>query len=308
MNQTNFFNTILFLKNTEEHPFHLVNSSLWPIALAFSLYNFLISIVEYFNYFIQPSLTYENGSWKITFYSPVFYFCIFLFFFSKWLIDIIREATFEGYHTLAVQKGIYFGMLLFILSEIMFFFSFFWGYFHVSWSPNIYINTVWPPALEHSENSNFDFTNENYNIEEEPVLDLIEPRDIPLYNSCLLIASGFTVTYAHEGLLTGCRYTCLDGLYWTVIYGFLFSFIQLYEYSYCDFSINDGVYGSIFFLLTGFHGIHVLIGALFLSVCLFRHINYHFTRQHHVGLELAVLYWHLVDAIWIALMFIIYEF
>ena len=123
-----------------------------------------------------------------------------------------------------------------------------------------------------------------------------------------MIASGFTVTYAHEGLLSGCRYTCLDGLYWTVMYGFLFSFIQLYEYSFCDFSINDGVYGSIFFLLTGFHGIHVIIGALFLTVCLYRHINYHFTRQHHVGLELAVLYWHMVDAIWIALMFIVYEF
>jgi len=266
-----------FYKNVEEHPFHLVNSSLWPISIALSLYNLFIILIGYFNYFYVASLTLDLINWKITLYSPFFYLIILLFFLSKWLIDIIRESTFEGYHTKTVQTGIYLGMILFIISEIMFFFSFFWAYFHISLSPNIYLGLVWPPHF----------------------LNILDPYSLPLWNTIILLSSGVTVTYAHRGILAGSRYSSLDGLYWTVLYGVFFTFIQGYEYCFSNYSINDGVFGSLFFLLTGFHGIHVIIGTIFLIVCLYRQIEYHFTRQHHVGLELGILYWHMVDAIWL---------
>lgn len=271
-------------KNIEEHPFHLVNSSLWPMTIALSLYNLFISLIGYFNYFQMSSITINLFFYKVTLYSPILYLGIVLFFLTKWFIDIIREATFEGYHTSAVQTGIYFGMVLFILSEIMFFFSFFWAFFHISLSPNMYIGLIWPPEG----------------------INLLDPFSLPLWNTIILLSSGVTVTYAHRGIIAGSRYISLDGLYWTVLYGFLFTMIQGYEYCYSSYSMNDGVFGSLFFLLTGFHGIHVIIGALFLTVCLYRQINYHFTRQHHVGLELGILYWHMVDAIWLFLFICIY--
>ncbi len=280
----NKINSLVWNKNTEEHPFHLVNPSLWPMTIALSLYNLFVIIIAYLNYFNVSYFTLNLIFFKITLYSPILYFFIWLFFLSRWVSDIIREATYEGYHTLSVQSGIYLGMILFILSEIMFFFSFFWAFFHISWSPNMYLGLVWPP---------------NY-------INLLDPFSLPLWNTVILLSSGVTVTYAHRGILAGSRYTCLDGLYWTVLYGFLFTIIQGYEYCYSDFSMNDGVFGSLFFLLTGFHGIHVLIGAIFLAVCLYRQINYHFTRQHHVGLELGILYWHMVDAIWLFLFVCIY--
>jgi len=284
MRNSSLNNFTLLSKNTEEHPFHLVNSSLWPMTVALSLYNLFLSLVGYFNYFTMASITIDLILYKCTLYSPFFYLLIVLFFMTKWFIDIIREATYEGYHTNAVQAGIYFGMVLFILSEIMFFFSFFWAFFHISWSPNIYLGLVWPPEA----------------------LNLLDPFSLPLWNTVILLSSGVTVTYAHRGIIAGSRFISLDGLYWTVLYGFLFTTIQAYEYCFSDFSMNDGAFGSLFFLLTGFHGIHVMIGAIFLTVCLYRQIQYHFTRQHHVGLELGILYWHMVDAIWLFLFVCIY--
>ena len=127
----------------------------------------------------------------------------------------------------------------------------------------------------------------------------LDPFSLPLWNTVILLSSGITITYAHKGLLVGSRLISLDGLYWTVLYGFFFTFIQSYEYCFSTYSMNDGIFGSLFFLLTGFHGLHVIIGVLFLSVTLYRQINYHFTRQHHVGFELAILYWHMVDVIWL---------
>jgi len=275
---------LIFFKNTNEHPFHLVNPSLWPMALSLSLYNLFIILIGYFNYFKLASLTLDIVNWKWTIYSPIFYLGILIFFLTKWQLDIVREATFEGYHTSIVQTGIYYGMILFILSEIMFFFSFFWAFFHISLSPNLYLGLIWPPEF----------------------LNILDPWSLPFLNTIILLSSGVTVTYAHRAILAGSRYSSLDGLYWTVVYGFFFTLIQGYEYSFSDYSINDGAFGSLFFLLTGFHGLHVIIGAIFLSVCLYRQIEYHFTRQHHIGLELSILYWHMVDAIWLFLFICIY--
>lgn len=271
-------------KNKHQHPFHLVNSSLWPISLSFSLFNLFLVSIAYFNYYSMASITWDLVSHSYTLYSPIFYFLIFLFFLAQWMLDIIREATFEGYHTLIVQSGIYFGMSLFILSEIMFFFSFFWAYFHISLSPNIYIGFIWPPKY----------------------ITILDPYSLPLWNTIILLSSGVTVTYAHKSILVGDRYTSLDGLFWTIVYGIIFTIIQGYEYCFSSYSINDGIFGSLFFLLTGFHGIHVLIGTIFLIVCFYRQLEYHFTRQHHLGLELSILYWHMVDIIWLFLFICVY--
>lgn len=277
-------NNFFLLKNKHQHPFHLVNSSLWPISLSFSLLNFFLILIAYFNYFALASVTWDLVFISWTIYSPIFYFLIFIFFFTQWMLDIIRESTFEGYHTFAVQLGLYYGMILFIISEIMFFFSFFWAFFHTSLSPNIYIGYIWPPLY----------------------INTLDPFSLPLWNTVILLSSGVTITYAHKSILVGDRYTSLDGLIWTILYGIIFTFIQGYEYCFSSYSINDGIFGSLFFLLTGFHGIHVLIGTLFLIVCFFRQLEYHFTRQHHLGLEVSILYWHMVDLIWLFLFVCVY--
>jgi cytochrome c oxidase subunit 3 len=277
-------NNFFLLKNKHQHPFHLVNSSLWPISLSFSLLNFFLILIAYFNYFALASITWDLVFISWTIYSPIFYFLIFFFFFTQWMLDIIRESTFEGYHTFAVQIGLYYGMILFIISEIMFFFSFFWAFFHTSLSPNIYIGYIWPPLY----------------------INILDPFSLPLWNTVILLSSGVTITYAHKSILVGDRYTSLDGLIWTILYGIIFTFIQGYEYCFSSYSINDGIFGSLFFLLTGFHGIHVLIGTLFLIVCFFRQLEYHFTRQHHLGLEVSILYWHMVDLIWLFLFVCVY--
>jgi len=217
-------------------------------------------------------------------YSPILYLFAFIFLLIKWFSDIIREATYEGHHTSYVQLGIYYGVILFIVSEIMFFFSFFWAFFHISLSPNIYIGMIWPPEY----------------------INLLDCYSLPLWNTIILLSSGVTVTYAHKACIAGARIVALDGLFWTILYGGIFTIIQGYEYCFTDYSINDGIFGSLFFILTGFHGLHVIIGTIFLTVCLWRLIEYHFTRQHHVGLEAAILYWHMVDAIWLFLFVCLY--
>jgi len=271
-------------QNYNEHPFHLVNPSMWPIMSGLALYNFLLIIIGYLNFYSLSSVTFDFVSFQWKIWSPIFYFSIFIFLLVKWFLDIIREATFEGHHTILVQKGIYYGVLLFIISEIMFFFSFFWAFFHISLSPNLYIGAVWPPQN----------------------ITLLDCYSLPLLNTIILLSSGVTVTYAHKACLAGDRVTTIDGLLWTIGYGCLFTFIQGYEYCFSGFSMNDGIYGSLFFLLTGFHGLHVMIGTIFLTCCLYRQIEYHFTRQHHLGLEAAILYWHMVDAIWLFLFVCLY--
>jgi len=274
----------LTIKNLNEHPFHLVAPSFWPLMAAFSLYNFLLVIIGYLNSFSLFSITLDFVTWQCKIYSPILYFSLFVFVLYRWFSDIIREATYEGYHTSYVQTGIYYGIILFIVSEILFFFSFFWAFFHMSLSPNFFIGMFWPPEY----------------------INILDYTSLPLWNTIILLSSGVTVTYAHKACIAGARIIALDGLFWTIIYGSIFTLIQGYEYCYSNYSINDGVYGSIFFLLTGFHGLHVIIGTIFLSVSLYRLIDYHFTRQHHIGLEAAILYWHMVDAIWLLLFICLY--
>ncbi len=274
--------------NNQQHPFHLVKPSPWPILLATSLLCSLVYTVLWMHNFDSSQVMFIK-------WIPFNFFWV-LFAFISWLWDVIIEATYEGRHTAAVQRGLRMGFLLFIVSEIMFFFSFFWAFFHSSVSPAIWIGAVWPPIG----------------------IQTINAWAIPLLNTVILLTSGVTVTWAHKAMATTqstfsakkssyiAFHSVLFSLLITILLGALFTSIQLYEYKQSTFSINDSVYGSVFYLLTGFHGFHVLIGTIFLAACFFRHVAQHFTRDHHIGFEMAIWYWHFVDVVWIFLFIFVY--
>lgn len=202
----------------EQHPYHLVNPSPWPFLVAFSLLQTTFSFVMYLHSYVYSGIKLHIG------------LLLLLLFTSRWFLDVIKESTFEGFHTLKVQNGLRFGMVLFIISEIFFFFSFFWAFFHSSVHPTTSIGCYWPPK----------------NIQ------VLDPLSIPLLNTVLLLSSGVLLTYAHRALLCGYKPKVIDGLIGTILYGIIFTFFQIVEYTYVTFSINDSIYGSLFFMCTGF--------------------------------------------------------
>jgi cytochrome c oxidase subunit 3 len=182
-----------------------------------------------------------------------------------WLKDVIRESTFQGFHTKRALAGLKMGFLLFIVSEALLFFSFFWAFFHSSLSPAIEIGAMWPPLG----------------------INALNPFSVPLLNTAILLSSGATVTWAHHSIVKGDKTEAVRGLSLTVFLGLIFTALQAFEYVEAPFCIADSVYGSIFFVATGFHGFHVIVGTIFLLICLIRLINSHFTRSHHFGFEAA---------------------
>jgi len=201
-----------------------------------------------------------------------------------WWRDVIREATFEGRHTLAVQRGLKLGFALFLVSEAMFFFSFFWAFFHSSLSPAVEIGGVWPPVG----------------------IQVVNPFGIPLMNTIFLLASGMYLTSAHYRLIAGLKFATIDGLQLTLFYAVCFMINQGIEYWFALFDMSDGIYGSCFFIMTGFHGLHVIIGTIFIIVATIRTKLSHFSREHHIGFETAAWYWHFVDIVWLALFLALY--
>lgn len=361
-----------FTLSTYKHPYHLVTSSPWPFIVSLSMTGVTFGTVLYLHQFNNGGITLLVGLLSL------------LTAMICWFRDIIREGTFEGQHTLLVQRGLKAGMILFIVSEIMFFFSFFWGFFHSSLAPAVQIGGIWPPRG----------------------IDVFNPWEIPLLNTIILLTSGASITWAHFAvrsrftrwltipnvtpyptngydrtyfwsrilklstlrqsrtllkitqilnvflnigatILTAyhrgssievvstlakkgslnepfgimvsrlvvfgarvfkrSRHEFLLALLITIALGFVFTLIQFYEYKHATFTISDSVYGSTFYLTTGFHGVHVIIGTLLLLVCLFRGLSYHFTRTHHVGLESAIWYWHFVDVVWLGLYISVYH-
>ena len=201
-----------------------------------------------------------------------------------WLRDVIREGTYQGHHTKATVTGLKIGFLLFIVSEVLFFVSFFWAFFHSSLSPAVEIGVMWPPLG----------------------IDPLNPFSVPLLNTAILLSSGATVTWAHHSIVGGNKEEAIKGLTLTVILGLIFTVLQAFEYVEAPFCIADSVYGSTFFVATGFHGFHVIIGTIFLFICLIRLSKSHFTRSHHFGFEAASWYWHFVDVVWLFLYVCIY--
>lgn len=259
-------------KINHNHPYHLVDPSPWPLIASLASLFFTFGIVMYIH-------GYESGFFLLNFG------LIFLLFISGlWWRDIVREATYEGHHTLKVQKGLRIGISLFLVSEIIFFFGFFWAFFHSSLNPIFTIGGVWPPVG----------------------IETINPWNLPFLNTLILLCSGFTLTWAHHALLLKGKKQSLIPLVFTLILALLFTSLQAYEYQCAPFSISDGIYGSIFYIATGFHGFHVLIGSIFLGVGALRLIANHFSRSHHFGFEAAAWYWHFVDVIWLLLFVVIY--
>lgn len=255
-----------------KHPFHLVDPSPWPMFASFSALFMVCGGVMYMHSYEHGGLVLSMG------------FTMVLYSMAVWWRDVIREATFQGAHTKQVQTGLRYGMLLFIVSEIMFFVAFFWGFFHSSLSPTIEIGAVWPPQG----------------------IQVLNPWEIPFLNTVILLTSGASVTWAHHAILAGYRKQAIIALAVTVALAAVFTGFQAYEYFEAPFDISDGIYGSTFFMATGFHGFHVIIGTIFLTVCLVRLIRFHFTKQHHFGFEAAAWYWHMVDVVWLFLFVSIY--
>ncbi|MBI4724903.1 MAG: cytochrome c oxidase subunit 3, partial [Rhodomicrobium sp.] len=223
-----------------------------------------------------------------------------------WFRDIMIEGVYNHKHTPVVQLAMRYGMILFISSEVMFFVAWFWAYFDVSLFPGdvqtiqdgLQVGVVgrdqvlggkWPPV---------------------PSADVFkhtfDPWGLPLVNTLILLTSGTTVTWAHHSLQTGNRRGLIIGLALTVLLGMLFTVCQAYEYSHAGFTFAGHIYGSTFFMATGFHGLHVIIGTIFLSVVLFQSIAGHFTPKQHFGFEAAAWYWHFVDVVWLFLFASIY--
>jgi|SRR5579885_113876 len=260
------------LNSMSYHGYHLVDISPWPILGAVSALTTAIGAAT------------SMHAYKFGPYVLVFGFMCLLYTMFVWWRDVIREATFEGHHTHVVQIGLRYGMMLFILSEVMFFVAFFWAFFDASISPNIEIGAIWPPKGIHPFN----------------------PWEVPLLNTLILVLSGVTCTWAHHAIIASNREQAIIALSSTIFLGLLFTSLQAYEYIEAPFNISDSVYGSSFFMATGFHGAHVIIGTLFLTVCLIRVIKYHFTSKHHFGFEAAAWYWHFVDVVWLFLFVSIY--
>jgi len=256
--------------HTQKHPYHLVDPSPWPIVGAIAAGVFMSGLVLYMH-----SIT----NWVL----PIGVILILLTMFMWWR-DVVREATFQGHHTPVVQIGMRYGMALFIASEVMFFAAFFWAYFNASLFPTEAIGHVWPPK----------------NIRP------FDPLSLPLLNTLILLTSGVTVTWAHHALREGDRQGMLQGLALTILLGMSFTCVQAFEYSHAAFGFKDGIYPSTFFMATGFHGFHVIVGTIFLIVCFFRARAGHFKPDHHFGFEAAAWYWHFVDVVWLFLFTFIY--
>jgi cytochrome c oxidase subunit 3 len=280
-----------------KHPYHLVDPSPWPIVGAIAAGALTFGMVMYmhpdmFGSGVEPVLS-GLGLWTA---APGIVLVLLTMVF--WWRDVVREATFQGHHTPVVQLHHRYGMALFIASEVMFFVAFFWAFFNASlfptpateipgwtdetaWAP---IAGMWPPKG----------------------VETFEAFDVPFLNTLVLVSSGATVTWAHHALRQGDRRGLLQGLGLTIILGVLFTSLQAYEYAHAAFGFTEGIYPSTFFMATGFHGFHVIIGTCFLIVCWFRAINNHFTPEHHFGFEAAAWYWHFVDVVWLFLFTSIY--
>ena len=251
-------------------PFHLVEFSPWPITAAIGALLITSGTAIWFHGY---------GIFCI-----IIGILIIIITILQWWRDVIREGTYLGFHTSLVTKGLRWGIILFITSEILFFFAFFWAFFQRSLAPTPELGCAWPPTGIYPLN----------------------PFAIPLLNTAVLLASGVTVTWAHHALIEANRKEAIQALTTTVTLGAYFTLLQRIEYWEAPFTIADRVYGSTFFVATGFHGLHVLIGSIFLLVCLIRTSLHQFSSGHHFGFEAAAWYWHFVDVVWIFLYLCIY--
>jgi len=255
---------------TLRQPYHLVEVSPWPLCSSIALFLFTLGLILLFQCY---SIIVLNIS--------IISISLILFL---WWRDTIRESTYIGYHTTYVQKGLRIGFILFVISEIMLFFSVFWGYFHSSLAPSVEFGTIWPPTG----------------------IDIINAWELPLLNTLLLLSSGASITWVHQALIAKNLKSVILGFIITIIFALLFTGFQIFEYFNASFTISDSIYGSCFYMATGLHGLHVIGGTIFLLIALIRIIIYHLTNTTHLGLEFAIIYYHFIDIVWLFLFIFLY--
>ncbi len=251
-------------------PWHLVDPRPWPFTTSVSLLCVVLGLTRWIN----------GRDWRIVIYGAVLLSVSVI----RWFRDIVIEATFQGIHTKPVQRGLKLGFKLFLLSELILFFSFFWAFIHRALCPSVEIGCCWPPAG----------------------LTTLNPWQDAAVNTCILLTSGARVTWSHKAIKAGVMREAYIGLLQTIGWGCLFTYSQYQEYKVCPFTIADRVYGSCFFMLTGLHGLHVIGGTRFLIARLFRIGRRHFSTGHHLGYVFAIWYWHFVDIIWLFVWGIVY--
>ena len=273
-----------------QHDYHIIDPSPWPALGSLGALTMAFGAVAYMQYLKGNEFHLLGiniaGPWLL-----LIGLLIVLYTMFAWWSDTIKEAH-EGHHTRVVSLHLRYGMIMFIASEVMFFVAWFWAFFDASLYPGdaeqvaraAYTGGHWPPKG----------------------IEVLDPFHLPLYNTIILLLSGTTVTWAHHALLHDDRKGLVWGLSITVALGVLFSFVQAYEYIHAPFGFKDSIYGATFFMATGFHGFHVIIGTIFLSVCLLRSMRGDFTPKQHFGFEAAAWYWHFVDVVWLFLFACIY--
>nr|YP_010757431.1 cytochrome c oxidase subunit III [Leofa pulchella]WEU77774.1 cytochrome c oxidase subunit III [Leofa pulchella] len=254
----------------KNHPFHLVDNSPWPLTGSMGLMTMTSGTVMWFHH---NEMWLMNIGVAITILTMI-----------QWWRDVVRESTFQGLHTKKVILSMKWGMILFIMSEVLFFSSFFWAFFHSSLSPNVEIGMQWPPMG----------------------IKPFNPMSIPLLNTMILLSSGISITWAHNALINNNYSQTVQSLILTITLGLYFTMLQGIEYYEAPFTIADSVYGATFFMSTGFHGIHVIIGSMFILVSTLRIMKLHLSMNHHVGFEASAWYWHFVDVVWLFLYISIY--
>ena len=261
------------MASTKNHDYHILPPDPWPIIGAFSAMGLFGGLVMWMH---------DNPYGKFVGFFGLAMVIVTMF---NWWSNTIKEAH-EGHHTPVVSLHLRYGMILFIASEVMFFVAWFWAFFASSLFPSAVdaVGGVWPPKG----------------------IEVLDPFGFPLLNTFILLCSGTTVTWAHHALIHGDRDGLKKGLLCTILLGMLFTSIQAYEYIHAPFAFKGNIYGATFFMATGFHGFHVLVGTIFLIVCLLRAQKGDFTPKQHFGFEAAAWYWHFVDVVWLFLFANIY--
>ena len=261
------------MAGAHNHQYHIVNPSIWPLVGAVSALTFFAGMVCWMHAYAPGPYLIGAGVIGIAF--TMF----------SWWADVIKEAH-QGDHTPIVQLHLRYGMILFIASEVMFFLAWFWAFFDSAIFPSTVdaVGGVWPPKG----------------------VEVLNPWGFPLLNTMILLCSGTTVTWAHHSLIHGNRDGLKLGLILTILLGLTFTGVQGYEYAHAPFPFKGSIYGSTFFMATGFHGFHVIVGTIFLTICLIRSYRDDFTPKQHFGFEAAAWYWHFVDVVWLFLFTSIY--
>ena len=259
------------MAHEKNHDFHILTPSIWPLMAAVGAFVMLFGGVLFMH---------DSGPWMMLIGLAVVLYVMF-----GWWSEVVHEGQ-TGDHTPVVRIGLRYGFIMFIMSEVMFFAAWFWVFFKNAMYPMTEgAGGVWPPVG----------------------IETFDPFHLPLINTLILLCSGAAATWAHHALVhENNRKDMVNGLALAVALGAIFTVFQIYEYSHAAFSFAGNIYGATFFMATGFHGFHVVIGTIFLLVCMFRTMKGHFTPEQHVGFEAAAWYWHFVDVVWLFLFAAVY--